>query len=68
MRKDTSLTFKSLMRESSSSGDLVFTLGEARDQFEGKERLRYYARVWQLRPEGWRLVFDELVPRRVPQG
>ena len=68
MRKDTSLTFKSLMRESSSSGDLAFTLGEARDQFEGKERLRYYARVWQLRPEGWRLVFDELVPRRVPNG
>jgi ketosteroid isomerase-like protein len=68
MRKDGTMTFKSLIRESSSSGDLVFTLGETRDQFEGKERLRYSARVWQLRPEGWRLVFDELVPRRVPQG
>ena len=68
MRKDAALTFKSLMRESSSSGDLVFTMGEARDQVDGKERLRYYARLWQLRPEGWRLVFDELVPRRAPQG
>jgi ketosteroid isomerase-like protein len=68
IRKDTHLAFKSLMREASSSGDLVFSLGEARDQFQGVERLRYYARVWQLRPEGWRLVFDELVPRRVPQG
>ena len=66
MRKDGDVTFKSLMRESSPSGDLVFTLGEARDQVEGRERLRYYARVWQWRPEGWRLVFDELVPRRVP--
>jgi hypothetical protein len=66
MRQDGSIAFKSLMRESSASGDLVFTLGEARDQFEGNERLRYYARVWQWRPEGWRLVFDELVPRRVP--
>ena len=66
MRKDGALTFRSLIRESSSSGDLVFTLGEARDRIDGKERLRYYARVWQMRPEGWRLVFDELVPRRVP--
>ena len=68
MRKDGAVAFKSLMRESSSSGDLVFSMGEARDTFEGKERLRYFARVWQLRPEGWRLVFDELIPRRVPQG
>ena len=68
IRKDSNLVFKSLTSEASTAGDLVFTLGEARDQFQGKGRLRYYARVWQLRPEGWRLVFDELVPRRVPQG
>jgi hypothetical protein len=43
---------------------MVFSLGEVRDRQEGAERLRYYARVWQLRPEGWRLVFDEIVPRR----
>jgi ketosteroid isomerase-like protein len=66
MRKDGAVAFKSLMRESSSSGDLVFSMGEVHDRLEGKERLRYYARVWQLRPEGWRLVFDELIPRRVP--
>jgi hypothetical protein len=29
------------------------------------ERLRYYARIWQRRPDGWRIVFDEIVPRRV---
>jgi ketosteroid isomerase-like protein len=68
MSKDGDVSFTFLTRESSSSGDLVFTLGEARDQLDGQERLRYSARVWQLKPEGWRLVFDELVPRRVPQG
>jgi ketosteroid isomerase-like protein len=68
MRQDGMLAFKPLMREASSAGDLVFSLGEARDQFEGKERLCYYTRVWQFRPEGWRLVFDGMVPRRVPAG
>jgi hypothetical protein len=43
---------------------MVFSLGEARDTHEGAERLRYYARIWQRRPEGWRIVFDEIVPRR----
>ena len=43
---------------------MVFSLGEARDAFEGKERVRYYARIWQHRAQGWRLVFDEIVPRR----
>jgi ketosteroid isomerase-like protein len=68
MRKDGTIAFKSLTRESSSSGDLVFSMGEAHDKFEGQQRLRYYVRVWQLRPEGWRLVFDALIPRRVPPG
>lgn len=54
-----------LRREASSAGDMVFSMGEARDTHEGAERLRYYARIWQLRPDGWRIVFDEIVPRRV---
>jgi ketosteroid isomerase-like protein len=57
-------TFASLRREASSGGDMVFSLGEVRDSNEGVERLRYYARIWQWRPEGWRIVFDEIVPRR----
>ena len=61
---DRGVGYTSLQREASSAGDMVFSLGEVRDRQEGAERLRYYARVWQLRPEGWRLVFDEIVPRR----
>jgi ketosteroid isomerase-like protein len=57
-------TFTSLRREASSGGDMVFSLGEVRDTNEGVARLRYYARIWQSRPEGWRIVFDEIVPRR----
>jgi hypothetical protein len=46
---------------------MVFSLGEVRDLHEGVERLRYYARIWQRRPEGWSVVFDEIVPRRARQ-
>lgn len=61
---DGATTFTALHREAASSGDMVFSMGEARDRHEGADRLRYYARIWQLRPEGWRIVFDEIVPRR----
>jgi ketosteroid isomerase-like protein len=57
-------TFTSLRREASSGGDMVFSMGEVRDTNEGVARLRYYARIWQWQPEGWRIVFDEIVPRR----
>lgn len=61
---DGQVSYQSLRREASSAGDMVFSLGEVRDQHEGVERLRYYARFWQRRAEGWRIVFDEIVPRR----
>ncbi|MGH6950281.1 MAG: hypothetical protein ACREH4_05390, partial [Vitreimonas sp.] len=61
---DGGVGYTALRQEAASSGDMVFTLGEVRDLHEGAERLRYYARVWQRRPEGWRVVFDEIVPRR----
>jgi ketosteroid isomerase-like protein len=61
---DGAVGYRALRQEAASSGDMVFTLGEVRDQHEGVERLRYYARIWQKRPEGWRIVFDEIVPRR----
>jgi ketosteroid isomerase-like protein len=46
--------------EASEAGDLVFTLGEARFTFNGQERQGQYARIWQFRPEGWRIVYDQL--------
>jgi len=61
---DGGVGYRALRQEAASSGDMVFTLGEVRDQHEGAERLRYYARIWQRRPEGWRIVFDEIIPRR----
>jgi ketosteroid isomerase-like protein len=64
MNADGGVRFTALRREASSGGDLVFSMGEVRDTNEGVERLRYYARIWQWRPEGWRIVFDEIVPRR----
>jgi ketosteroid isomerase-like protein len=64
MSADGETTCVPLRREAASSGDMVFSLGEARDRHEGVERLRYYARIWQRRPEGRRIVFDEIVPRR----
>jgi ketosteroid isomerase-like protein len=60
---DATAAHSALRREAASSGDMVFSLGEVRDTSEGAERLRYYARVWQLQAPGWRIVFDELVPR-----
>jgi ketosteroid isomerase-like protein len=46
--------------EASEAGDLVFTLGEARFTHNGQERQGQYARIWQYRPEGWRIVYDQL--------
>ncbi|MGE0741116.1 MAG: hypothetical protein AB7O98_07215 [Hyphomonadaceae bacterium] len=61
---DGEVAFGPIRRDASEAGDMVFSLGEARDQSNGAARLRYYARIWQRRPEGWRIVFDEIVPRR----
>jgi ketosteroid isomerase-like protein len=56
--------FTPVQHEAAADGDMVFSFGEVRDQHEGTERLRYYARIWQRRADGWRIVFDEIVPRR----
>lgn len=48
--------------EAASSGDLVMVLGTARWAGEDGEVVGRYARMWQLRPEGWRIVYDQLAP------
>lgn len=45
--------------EASRLGDMVFTLGQAR--WTGGTG--YYARIWVLQPEGWRVGFDEIMAR-----
>ena len=47
--------------ESSEAGDLVFTLGEARWTQDGQQREGQYARIWQHRTEGWRIVYHQLL-------
>lgn len=54
---DGTLSYAPHQREAAPAGDMVFSLGEVR----GGEIPGYYARVWQRRPEGWRIVFDEIV-------
>jgi len=47
--------------EASAAGDLAWTYGAIswlKDAMPGKG---HYVRVWQRRPEGWRIVFDELL-------
>jgi ketosteroid isomerase-like protein len=53
--------------EASAAGDLVFTLGETAYAVEGQARRGYFARIWQYRPEGWRIVFDAMIAR-APAG
>jgi len=64
MAADGGARFHALRREASSYGDMVFSMGEVRDMHQGAERVRYYARIWQRRRDGWRVVFDEIVPVR----
>ena len=64
MRRGGAAKARTLLREASQAGDLVFTMGELREQSDGSERLRYFARIWQHQSGEWRIVFDEMVPRR----
>jgi ketosteroid isomerase-like protein len=54
-----------LIVEASSAGDMVFTLGTAEWREGEVVRTGHYARVWQLRADGWQIVFDELIPAPV---
>lgn len=56
--------------EASEAGDLVMVLGEARwPSADGGEASGLYARMWQHRAEGWRIVYDQLtLPRPAPAG
>jgi len=46
----------------SRAGDMVFTWGETRWTQGDQGRWGHYARIWQKRREGWRIVADMLVP------
>lgn len=45
----------------SRAGDLEFTYGRA-SWNDGEDKIGTYARIWQRRPAGWRIVYDQIVP------
>ena len=45
----------------SAAGDLAFTYGDAAWTKAGAAQRGHYARIWQRRAGGWKLIFDELV-------
>jgi ketosteroid isomerase-like protein len=65
--EDAGVRYASVRRDASAAGDMVFSLGEMRDAHLGAERLRFYARIWRRGPEGFEILFDEIVPRRAPR-
>lgn len=62
----SAIRFEPLGGAASRAGDLAFTYGNARWMDESEDVIGYYARIWQLRREGWQLVFDQIVPHRGP--
>jgi len=51
-------TLRALGGVASSAGDMAFTYGEVRWMRDEAPRWGHYARIWQKRAEGWRLVAD----------
>jgi ketosteroid isomerase-like protein len=54
------IAFTPVGGEASSAGDLAWTYGDAAWELQGQAFRGHYVRVWQSRPEGWRLVFDQI--------
>lgn len=55
------VAYRTIRAEASEAGDLAFTLGEASWADGGETRRGQYARVWQYRQDGLRIVYDQLV-------
>jgi len=45
----------------SDAGDLAWTYGPAEWTTDGQARHGHYMRLWQKRPEGWRIVMAQLI-------
>jgi hypothetical protein len=55
------VTYRILRVEGSEAGDLVFVVGWA-DWVQGDNSVQgMFARIWQHRPVGWRIVYDQLL-------
>jgi ketosteroid isomerase-like protein len=47
--------------DASEAGDLAWTYGPAAWSADGRARRGHYVRIWQKRPEGWRIVLAQLI-------
>lgn len=66
MTRPSAAIFRRLGGGASAAGDLAWTYGDARWRDGGADRSGHYARIWQKRKNGWRLIFDQLVPPPPP--
>ncbi|MBA4013064.1 MAG: DUF4440 domain-containing protein [Phenylobacterium sp.] len=64
--RPAAIAFSPLGGRASSGGDLVWTYGDARWTDGRKDRRGHYVRMWQSRADGWRLVFDQILPVAEP--
>lgn len=64
--RPASIEFSHLGGGASGAGDLVWTYGEGRWSDRDGAKTGHYVRVWQRRPAGWRLAFDEFLPPPEP--
>lgn len=55
------VAYRVLRAEGSEAGDLVFTVGWANWVSRDSPVQGMFARIWQHRPEGWRIVYDQLL-------
>jgi hypothetical protein len=56
------IKFSPLGGSASAAGDLAWTYGDAAWTEGGKASRGNYVRIWQSRLDGWRLVFDQILP------
>ena len=56
------IKFSPLGGSASAAGDLAWTYGDAAWTQGGKASRGHYVRIWQSRSDGWRLVFDQILP------
>lgn len=60
--RPTTIRFSPLGGQASSAGDLAWTYGMAQWETGGAVKRGHYVRIWRDDADGWRLVFDELLP------
>lgn len=60
--RPTMIRFSPLGGQASAAGDLAWTYGMAQWETDGRVKRGHYVRVWRNDADGWRLLFDELLP------